>query len=535
MTAVSSEVPAPLAAREVHESGLRVSRRVAIAAIGIVVAIAVVMRFATTSHLWLDEALTVNIAGLPLRNLPTALRHDGSPPLYYAMLHVWMRVFGTGDVAVRALPGVLGVVAIPLAYLCGGGLRSAGRQFDRRAAVTTMLVVATSPWAIRYSTENRMYSLAIVLVLLGILVVMKAMRSPTPGALAAVALAAAALLYTTYWAFFLLGVVGVVLVVWCSRAQPAQRGTPVRLTIAVIAGGALFVPWLPIFVTQLRHTGTPWSTGPKPIAFVTTITQFGGANYWAGRVLTVLLAASAVIALSGWAIPRVSPKATAVGTRRVRIAFTIGATTLLVGVGEAMLSNTAYQVRYAAVVFPFAALVAGSVLLEPRVRTVVVSAVVAFGLVAAQHWITLERTASPYVAAFINANAHAGDVVVYCPDQVGPATTRLIRESLGLRQLTFPTAGSPRFVNWTDYAKRNEAADPLAFERTVLAGARTSTIWVAWSPSYLTYGTKCEELLGDLTRDRPPARNVVPVRGNVEHLMLVEFDPPSKPSGQASG
>ena len=97
MTAVSSEVPAPLAASEVHEPGSRVSRRVAIAAIGIVVAIAVVMRFATTAHLWLDEALTVNIAGLPLRKLPTALRHDGSPPLYYAMLHEWMRVFGTSD------------------------------------------------------------------------------------------------------------------------------------------------------------------------------------------------------------------------------------------------------------------------------------------------------------------------------------------------------------------------------------------------------------------------------------------------------
>ena len=175
------------------------SRRLLLAAIAIVVAIAVVMRFASTSHLWLDEALTVNIARLPLRRIPAALRHDGSPPLYYAMSHVWMRVFGTGDAAVRALPGVLGVIAIPLAYLAGGGLRSAGRQFDRRAAVITMLVVATSPWAIRYSTENRMYSLAIVLVLLGFLAVTKAMRSPTRGPLVAIALVTAGLAYTTYW------------------------------------------------------------------------------------------------------------------------------------------------------------------------------------------------------------------------------------------------------------------------------------------------------------------------------------------------
>src|SRR5207249_843699 len=107
--------------------------------IGVAVAVAVVagvaLRFWTTSELWLDEALTVNIARLPLRDIPEALRHDGAPPLYYALSHMWMRVFGTGDVAVRALPGVLGVIAIPLAYLGGGGLRSAGREFDRRAAV----------------------------------------------------------------------------------------------------------------------------------------------------------------------------------------------------------------------------------------------------------------------------------------------------------------------------------------------------------------------------------------------------------------
>ncbi|MEY4916125.1 MAG: hypothetical protein RL616_38, partial [Verrucomicrobiota bacterium] len=40
---------------------------------------------------------SVNIARLPLGELPEALRHDGHPPLYYALLHVWMQVAGSGD------------------------------------------------------------------------------------------------------------------------------------------------------------------------------------------------------------------------------------------------------------------------------------------------------------------------------------------------------------------------------------------------------------------------------------------------------
>jgi len=54
---------------------------------------------------------------------------------------------------------------------------------------------------------------------------------------------------------------------------------------------------------------------------------------------------------------------------------------------------------------------------------------------------------------------------------------------------------------------------------------RASTIWYAWSPAYLTYGRKCEELLNELARARPSGRIVVPARGKIEQLTLLEFDP----------
>ena len=42
------------------------------------------------SDLWLDEALTVNIAGVPLHEIPSYLKRDGAPPLFYVLLHFWM-------------------------------------------------------------------------------------------------------------------------------------------------------------------------------------------------------------------------------------------------------------------------------------------------------------------------------------------------------------------------------------------------------------------------------------------------------------
>ena len=54
-------------------------------------------------HLWVDEGLSVGIARHPLSKIPHLLREDGSPPLYYMLLHVWMSVFGSSESAVHAL------------------------------------------------------------------------------------------------------------------------------------------------------------------------------------------------------------------------------------------------------------------------------------------------------------------------------------------------------------------------------------------------------------------------------------------------
>src|ERR1051325_2259176 len=101
---VLSEAPARATTAPAEPGGLTHRAKV-IAGSGVLVA-GLVFFFWTRSDLWLDEALSVNIARLPLRDLPTALKHDGAPPLYYVLLHVWTAVLGSGDWAVRALSGV---------------------------------------------------------------------------------------------------------------------------------------------------------------------------------------------------------------------------------------------------------------------------------------------------------------------------------------------------------------------------------------------------------------------------------------------
>ena len=207
------------------------------------------LRFVQRSPLWLDEALSVNIARLPLGDLFEALRHDGHPPLYYVLLHGWMEVVGEGDFAVRALSGIFAVASLPLAWIAGR--RLAGPAGARWALV----VVALSPYCVRYATEARMYSLVMLLVLAGYLVLSDALDRAPAWRLAALALISGLLLLSHYWSFYLLAATGLVLagalVVAAAATGQDRPGDPGgrRRRAAVPA----LAPRVPLPVGEHRH------------------------------------------------------------------------------------------------------------------------------------------------------------------------------------------------------------------------------------------------------------------------------------------
>ena len=99
--------------------------------------------------------------------------------------------------------------------------------------------------------------------------------------------------------------------------------------------------------------------------------------------------------------------------------------------------------------------------------------VVGLGLVGGLRNATEQRTQAGQVAAVLTAEAQPGDLVVYCPDQLGPSVHRLAPG--GLDEVTYPDLTSPAFVDWVDYQERLDAADPAAFADAVVARAGTRT------------------------------------------------------------
>src|SRR5215210_3760214 len=105
---------------------------------------------------WIDEGLSVGIADRPLADIPGVLRLDGSPPLYYMLLNVWMELFGRSESATHALALVCAVLAVPAAWW-------AARAFGTTAAWVAALLMATNPFVTQYAQETRMYALVVLL------------------------------------------------------------------------------------------------------------------------------------------------------------------------------------------------------------------------------------------------------------------------------------------------------------------------------------------------------------------------------------
>lgn len=524
-------LPAPTRPAAPAAGSVRPAVRVAVlAGFGLVVGVGIVLRFAARSDLWLDEALTVTIARAPLDRLRPLLVRDGAPPVSYVLLHGWTAVFGASTVAVRALSGVLGVLAIPLAAWAAARWAGPGRT-ARPAAVVAAIVVATSPFAIRYSTEARMYELTIVLVLVGMVAVARALEHPALGRLALVSVTTAALLLTQYWSFFLLAVVVVALGVVAVGGTGAMRAASRRILLAVAAGGVLFLPWLPTFRSQLAHTGTPWDTPTTPVGGLRrALVGLSGAGplRWP---LTVLAAAVLVGALF------VPPSTAPAAVRGLRVLLAVGAATLVVGVVASWMADAGFQDRYAAVAYPVVAValacavVVVGVAVGDRRGTMtaligggtVVALLAVLGLATAWHDVRAERTASTRVAAAIRPQLRADDVVAYCPDQLGPSTARLLPADT--RQLAFPALGDPTLVDWTDYADRNAQASPADFARRVAGRAAGGRVFLVWSGGYRTLGTKCEAVVNELAGRLGPGTAVTVADGpNGEQVGVQRFD-----------
>ncbi len=291
---------------------------------------------------WIDEGLSVGIADRPLLDIPGILRQDGSPPLYYLLLHGWMAVAGDSETAVHALSLVLALLCVPAGWWA---LRD---SFVPRASWAAAILLALNPFLTSYAQEARMYALVVLLGTLTCGALLRAFILGRATWRVPLGILLAALMYTHNWALFLGVACGMAWLVLIAVARGGRRRDLLRAGLVAFGTAALlYLPWLPTTIFQASHTGAPWALAPPPAALPQVFERLLGST-----VQFILLLAVGIGLVEIWRRTRSGPAGAGWWTnaegRAVGALIVIEVATLLIAWASSQLSP-AWALRYLAV------------------------------------------------------------------------------------------------------------------------------------------------------------------------------------------
>lgn len=184
---------------------------------------------------WHDEYFTVWISRLPWSELFGALRLDSGPPLLYCVVKLAASIGIDPLTAARSVAVVAGTAAVLVAG------RATSRLAGPTAGAIATALLAIHPLALAWSSEGRAYAL----LLLAAALIWERLESLRASSRGAVGLALAVALGC--WTHGL----GLVLVVTAlATALTLPQAARRRAVVAVAAGVASFLPWMPVMAAQ---------------------------------------------------------------------------------------------------------------------------------------------------------------------------------------------------------------------------------------------------------------------------------------------
>jgi mannosyltransferase len=399
------------------------------------------------ASLWMDEGLSIGIGSQPLFDIPGILRMDGSPPLYYMLLSVWMDVAGDGPAETQALSVAISLLAVP------GGLWAGWSLFGRRAGLTCAALCAVNPFLTQYAQETRMYSLMLVMSLLATAAFLHVFAFGRRRYLPLFMVLLALMLYTHNWGLFLGAGLALGLIP-CWYVSEVRSSFWRDALIGFGGAGLLYLPWVPTLLHQVQHTGAPWLNPPNfgaPVQITKSL--LGGGTPTVALVLAAGSGIAAIIAR------RVEDKE--------RTALLSGATivlgTLVVAWVVSQVSP-AWTTRYLGVLLgPM--LLLGALGLARAGTLGMVALVIIVGIWAIPKSYGLENKSN---ASDLRNDSvpelHEGDLVLSMQPEQGPLLAYHLEQLGGAPDLRFgnPTelVDNDRIMDWTDGYDRLKDATP---------------------------------------------------------------------------
>jgi hypothetical protein len=200
------------------------------------------------SCIWLDEAFSIKLAREPLVEIVRMISSDNGSPLFYFLLHGWMRLVGDGEYALTVLTVLLDCAALLAVPFLLRELFS-----DARIRITGTCAAAFCLPCLHQATNLRYYSLLVLCTVTAWLFFYRALhRGRRVDGLLFVLCSMAGFYTHTFYLFVPLSQLALLALFYRSRLRAGFM-----VTLFLLAGMALWLPSLSMQVAGYLEGATP--------------------------------------------------------------------------------------------------------------------------------------------------------------------------------------------------------------------------------------------------------------------------------------
>lgn len=373
-----------------------------------------------SKSLWFDETFSVFVSRQPFLDIPRLLSaYDAHPPLYYLLLHAWMRLFGSSETAIRVPSVTISLAVVLLTFLLARRLAGTG------VGLLAGVLMAFSPFQVMAAREARMYPFLTAFILAASYALWVALERGRRRHWIAYGACMLLGFYTHNFAF-LVAAAHALYVLRFHRKSPQLRAWALALAAAVI----LYLPWLPSVFPQLATLRSwPNIRGPFTLTNLTDLIgmlSFGGELFGMGTYFRLGVLGPeyrAALLLPFLLLATFGAARLGAGKRFYVLSY------LVVPVGVVGLIslwwNIFYQRYFSFVLPPFVILLAAGVFAVadavqgPRRRAAAVSLLLVVASFNGPALVDLYRAKHAYdwrgAAQHVSAHARADDFILYIP------------------------------------------------------------------------------------------------------------------------
>lgn len=229
------------------------------------------------SSIWQDEAYTITES---LKSVPQIIKDssvDQNPPLYFILIHFWVKIFGISEFGVRSFSVFFNALATIALFLF------AKKHFNAATAVIASILFSFSKLQIYFSLEARSYELVAFLTIFSFNLFLNLLQKPSYKSGISLGVINALLIYSHF-------ITGFIVIVQLAFGLfygliPGNKNRISKVIISTAVTLLLFAPWTLNLIANIPKEGSYWLEKPSFYNLKGLFIDFSN-----GKLMTVLVA-----------------------------------------------------------------------------------------------------------------------------------------------------------------------------------------------------------------------------------------------------